>query len=446
MKLLIDALLINISFILAYYFRFEVLAFIGPEPVGPIGQYGGVLIFVTILWLAVFNLIGFYRNERGGGTIDELARIVWGVSVASLLLFGLLFLYRGFWFSRLLILNAWWMAIFLIGFSRIIASYSRIYLLKRGIGVGKVLILGENEIAKLLFNKFLKDKSLGYVPVGYVGPDPKSIKQSIITNQVDELIIASSNLSHQQILDIITECEVLNIKFKIVPGLLELIASRVDVDEVGGIPLITVSEIGLSGIKAAVKRIFDVLLSFFLLILLIPLFLLVAVLVKIDSKGAVFFKQLRVGKNGTKFNCYKFRSMVSGAQKLLSSLEEKSEVEGHIFKIKEDPRVTRIGKFIRKFSIDELPQLFNVLLGEMSLVGPRPPLPHEVEKYSSWHLKRLRITPGITGLWQVSGRSLLPFEDMVRLDIYYIENWSLWLDIKLLFKTIPAVLFGSGAY
>jgi lipopolysaccharide/colanic/teichoic acid biosynthesis glycosyltransferase len=160
----------------------------------------------------------------------------------------------------------------------------------------------------------------------------------------------------------------------------------------------------------------------------------------------VLFGQERVGKDGKVFIAYKFRSMVVEAEKLFDKVKHMSEVEGHVFKMKDDPRVTRVGKWLRKFSLDELPQLINVLLGEMSLVGPRPPIPREVANYSSWHKKRLRITPGITGLWQVSGRSEIPFEEMVRLDIYYIENWSLWMDCKILLMTIPAVLFTKGAY
>jgi lipopolysaccharide/colanic/teichoic acid biosynthesis glycosyltransferase len=153
-----------------------------------------------------------------------------------------------------------------------------------------------------------------------------------------------------------------------------------------------------------------------------------------------------VGRDGKHFKMYKFRSMIVDAESKLKDIEHLSEVEGHIFKMKNDPRVTAVGRLMRKLSLDELPQLFNVLKGQMSLVGPRPPLPSEVAKYSNWHLKRLRTAPGITGLWQVSGRSSLPFEDMVRLDIYYIENWSLWLDIKILLRTIPTVLFTKGAY
>lgn len=446
MKILFDAILINLSFVLAYYFRFNILSFVGDESVKSIDQYGGVLIIVTILWLAVFNLVGFYKETHSYPLIDRLAKVIWGISLASILLFALLFVYRGFWFSRLLIFNSWWIAIVLIGFSRTITTLFRNLLYKRGIGLKRVLILGEDDISNALYNKILKERSLGYFPVGFIDADPLNIKQAIVDKKVDELIIASLNLSHKIILDIITECEVLNIKFKIVPGMLELIASRVDVDEIGGIPLITIAEIGLSGIKALIKRSFDIIVSLVLLILLLPLFFVVAIFIKIDSVGGVLFSQKRVGKNGKLFDCLKFRSMVNDAPKLKEQLMEKSEATGHIFKIKKDPRITRVGNYIRRFSIDELPQLFNVLRGDMSLVGPRPPLPPEVEKYTSWHRKRLRITPGITGPWQVSGRSLLPFEDMVRLDIYYIENWSLWLDLKILARTIPAVLFSTGAY
>src|SRR3989339_154066 len=446
MRLISDAFLINLSFLLAYYLRFKLLVSIGPERAGSPDQYVGVMIFVTILWLAVFNLAGFYRETKIRKLIDELAKVFVGITFASLLLFGLLFLYRGFWFSRLLILNAWWISFFLLSVSRGAFYFFRVFLYRKGIGIKRVLILGEDAIAKALHQKLLKDSSLGYRPVGFVGADPVEIKQSIALNKADELIIASSAVSEQKILDIVTECEVAGIEFKIVPGMLDLIVSRVDVDEVGGIPLITISEIGLTGIKAVIKRTFDVLISFVLLLLLLPLFLIVALLIKFDSKGPVFFTQKRVGKDGKIFNCLKFRSMVENAAEQLSDLQSRSEVEGHIFKIKADPRVTGVGTWIRKFSIDELPQLINVFIGEMSLVGPRPPLPNEVEKYSTWHRKRLRITPGITGLWQVSGRSLLPFEDMVRLDIYYIENWSLWMDIKILGRTIPVVLFTTGAY
>jgi exopolysaccharide biosynthesis polyprenyl glycosylphosphotransferase len=306
------------------------------------------------------------------------------------------------------------------------------------------------------------DKSLGGIPIGFLDDDPEKIgrkfhgipvlsqiskvKEIIKSQHIEEMVFATTHLPYQTILDIITECEVLKVSFKIVPGILEIIASRVNIEEVGGIPLISVSEIGLKGFAAALKRSVDLTASSALLIVLSPLFLLFSMLIRLDSKGPIFFSQERVGKEGKVFRMHKFRSMVEGAEELIPQLEKFSETEGHIFKIKEDPRMTRMGRWMRRLSVDEWPQLVNVLVGEMSLVGPRPPLPREVAKYSPWHRKRLRVAPGITGLWQVSGRSLLPFEDMVRLDIYYIENWSLWLDIKILFRTIPVVLTASGAY
>lgn len=192
------------------------------------------------------------------------------------------------------------------------------------------------------------------------------------------------------------------------------------------------------------KEILDRILSFILIILLSPLFLLIVFLVKISSKGPVLFKQQRVGLNGRRFTLYKFRTMVENAEKLKQTLSDKNEMEGPVFKIKEDPRITKLGKFLRKTSLDELPQLFNVLFGDMSLVGPRPPLPEEVSQYDLWHRRRLCVKPGLTCLWQVNGRNKINFENWMKLDLEYIDNWSLFLDFKILLKTIPAVLSGSG--
>lgn len=194
------------------------------------------------------------------------------------------------------------------------------------------------------------------------------------------------------------------------------------------------------------KRLFDITVTLFGILLVSPLLILVSVLIILDSPGPIFFKQKRIGEKGQAFYMYKFRTMVVNAEELLKELKAKNEAQGNMFKMKNDPRVTRVGRFLRKSSIDELPQLLNVLIGNMSLVGPRPPLPREVEQYSQWDMLRLEGKPGITGLWQVSGRSEIGFDDMVMLDLKYLENRSFWLDIKLLALTIPAVLKGEGAY
>jgi len=461
-KVFLDAVLINISFILAYYFRFKVALFLSPSSIPIFERFINILIFLTILWLAVFKLLGLYEEKKFTALIDELAMLVWGITLSSLILLGMLFLYRELWFSRLVIANAWLIAMLLLGAVRLIAFYLRRIYYISGRGQRNTLILGAGEMGQTLVLKMLQDKGLGYKVIGFLDDDPtkigrsyngaevlgnlQQIKDVIRRENIDEVIIASVHIPAEKSLDIITECERYEVEFKIVPGILELIASRVDADELAGVPLLTVTEIRLKGMNALVKRTADMILSALGIIIISPILLVFAALVKITSSGPVFFIQERVGLDGQNFPMFKFRSMIKDADELIPKLEALSEVEGHLFKMKDDPRITPLGKFMRRYSIDELPQLLNVFFGHMSLVGPRPPLPREVAKYSSWHRKRLRVRPGITGPWQVSGRSHLPFEDMVRLDIYYIENWSLWLDFKIFLRTIPVVFTGSGAY
>jgi exopolysaccharide biosynthesis polyprenyl glycosylphosphotransferase len=195
-----------------------------------------------------------------------------------------------------------------------------------------------------------------------------------------------------------------------------------------------------------IKRCLDLVVAVSSLVLASPLILLLAALIKLDSRGPLFFGQMRVGRNGQVFKMYKFRSMCANAENMLDELTEKNKAKGHMFKIDDDPRVTRVGKWIRRLSLDEIPQLFNVITGEMSLIGPRPPLPHEVKEYEPWQFRRLEAAPGISGLWQVKRGSEISFDEMVNLDIEYIDNWSLWMDIAIIIKTIPAMMRGQGAY
>jgi exopolysaccharide biosynthesis polyprenyl glycosylphosphotransferase len=236
------------------------------------------------------------------------------------------------------------------------------------------------------------------------------------------------------------------VRVKVVPDLYEMTLNRVAVDDINGIPLIGVREVTISGWNFAIKRAIDIILCFIASIILAPIFLLIAIAIKVDSAGPVFFKQVRIGRGGKPFVCYKFRSMREGADRELDKLADLNEATGPLFKIKNDPRLTRMGRFFRRTSLDEFPQIINVLRGEMSLVGPRPPLPREVAQYEDWHKKRLEVAPGMSGLWQVSGRSLLTFDEMVMLDLFYIENWSLTLDLKIMLRTVPSVLLADGAF
>ena len=460
--LVIDAVVINISFVLAYYIRFEWFLGKSAAIIPQLGRFYYVLIFVMFLWLALFKLLGLYDKRDITSTGDEASSIIGATIAGALLLFALLFLYRGFWFSRALLMYAVFICSALMIFSRYVLNGIKRELYKRGVGVRRTLILGAGEIGQGLAFKMISEKEIGYKAVAFLDDDPDKMNKdiqgipvigSIISTKnkirelnINEVILATGKLHQQKVLDIIMECESEGVEFKLVPGILELIASRISTDDIGGIPLLTIKEIRLQGFNALTKRISDVSVSLAALLLISPLMILAAALIKLESRGPVFFSQKRVGKDGKVFNLYKFRSMVQGAEDQFEKVV--AQKGGNIirFKAKDDPRITRIGKIIRKLSIDELPQLINVLIGDMSLVGPRPPVPIEVERYSAWHKKRLRVRPGITGLWQVSGRSELPFEDMIRLDIYYIENWSLWMDFRIVLRTIPTVIFGSGAY
>jgi exopolysaccharide biosynthesis polyprenyl glycosylphosphotransferase len=264
--------------------------------------------------------------------------------------------------------------------------------------------------------------------------------------EIDQVIVALPAASHAAILRIVDHCRQGQVSFKIVPDLYEMSLSRVDVDTVSGIPLIGLKDVSIQGWNALTKRAIDLLVSGLALLVLSPLMGLIALLIRLESKGPVFYPNTRIGKDGEPFTMLKFRSMRQDADQMRTALLERKDGDNRLFKDRKDPRRTRVGTVIRRWSLDELPQFWNVFRGDMSVVGPRPQIPPEVANYEDWHYKRLAVSPGLTGLWQVSGRSELTFDEMVIYDIYYIENWSLGLDFRILLRTIPAVLHGRGAF
>ncbi|MDQ0078471.1 exopolysaccharide biosynthesis polyprenyl glycosylphosphotransferase [Arthrobacter oryzae] len=282
--------------------------------------------------------------------------------------------------------------------------------------------------------------------VGY-RPDARSIVDAITSCGADAVAVSAGVQLHPQTLRHLGwELASRNIGLIMAPALTDIAGPRIHTQQVAGLPLIHVTTPTLEGGQRVAKRLFDVLVSGLLIVLSLPVMALVATLVKVDSPGPVLFRQDRVGIEGKHFSMLKFRSMMVDAEQQLAGLKNRNEGSGLLFKMKNDPRITRVGGVLRKFSLDELPQLFNIFVGSMSLVGPRPPLPSEVAEYEHDVRRRLLVKPGLTGLWQVSGRSNLSWQDSVRLDLYYVENWSLAGDLIILMKTFRAVFHGAGAY
>jgi exopolysaccharide biosynthesis polyprenyl glycosylphosphotransferase len=328
--------------------------------------------------------------------------------------------------------------------------------------VDRILIVGGGEVGRAVIRTVVARPDLGYQIVGLVDDNPDrgqtdigrvkglgdldKLPEIVDSEDVGQVIITLPWMYHRKIMGIVRECERKRVRARIVPDLFQMSLSRVDVDDLGGIPLIGVREPTIGRGQRVLKRAIDVVLAVVFAFLALPVMGGIALAIKLDSSGPAVFRQLRVGKRGTQFWCYKFRSMREGAEDEREQLKVYNERDGAAFKIRNDPRQTRVGHWLRRTSLDELPQLVNVLRGEMSLVGPRPALPEEVAQYEAWQVRRLEVAPGMSGLWQVSGRSNLTFDEQCLLDIYYIENWSPFLDIKILLRTVPIVFTGDGAF
>jgi exopolysaccharide biosynthesis polyprenyl glycosylphosphotransferase len=460
----LDAALIWIASALAWYLRYQVQLFrtVDPAFLNPIEEYYGLFTGLTAIFLFVLAANGGYTARRGSSLVTEIVRLTNAALISIVIVVAITFGFRPFAFSRLLFLYDGFLIVALLGAARGIRRQVEARLRQRGIGVERVLIVGAGEIGRAVMRTMVARPDFGYAVIGFVDDDPvrgktdigrfralgglDGIESILRSEKVDELIITLSWTSHRKIAALVAACERLHVRPRVVPELFQFSLNRVDIDDLGGIPLIGVKENTLPASGQLVKRVMDILVTGVALFFLWPVFLLVAIAIKLDSPGPVLFSQVRVGQDGRLFKVYKFRSMVADAEDNLPHLNGLNEASGPLFKIKDDPRRTRVGRWLRKLSIDEFPQLINVLKGEMSWVGPRPGLPGEVEKYEVWQRQRLEVPQGMTGLPQISGRSDLSFDEVCLLDIYYIENWSLSLDLTILLRTIPQVFFGRGAY
>ncbi|MBX5470007.1 MAG: sugar transferase [Thermoleophilaceae bacterium] len=325
----------------------------------------------------------------------------------------------------------------------------------------RTVIVGSGQVAGQLARKIKTHNEFGLLPIGIVDDDPHHVGTPDLPHlgriddlgkilqlrSVDRVIVAFSRASHEELLKSIRACRDARVSVDVVPRLFEFLDGARALDDIGGLPLLSIDVPNLSTASRAAKRVLDVAISTLALVLLAPVLVVLAIAIKLDSRGPVFFRQIRAGQRGRTFRVFKFRSMYEDADERKRELFAVNDAtDGVMFKIREDPRITRVGKFLRRFSLDELPQLINVLRGEMSLVGPRPLILDESNALEGWHVRRLDLRPGLTGPWQISGRSDVPFDEMVRFDYQYVSGWSLARDIEILLATVPAVLSGRGAY
>ncbi|MCB9140161.1 MAG: undecaprenyl-phosphate glucose phosphotransferase [Caldilineaceae bacterium] len=461
---LTDMALIVAAFGAAYLIRYRLQWFRSVEPSFNVAfeEYGRFLIALLIILPITYYLSDVYPYRRDRSWIEQVYDIATATTLGVMVVIIVSLFFNTSLYSRLIFLYAAFLITLLLGISRLLIQQTLAHLSRYGIGVEKLLLVGAGDVGRMVLRNITARPDYGYQVVGFVDDNPvksgtdigpfkalgpiENFDELVRHHAIDSVVICLPWQSHRMIQRLLRTCDQYDVRALVVPDLFQLTKNQMQVEDLNGIPLISSREVSIQGTNFVVKRAADLLVSGLAAFLLSPLFLAIAVAIRLDSPGPIFFVQKRIGRNGEPFRCYKFRSMIQDADHMRAEMTDLNEATGPLFKVREDPRRTRVGRFLRRYSLDELPQLFNVILGDMSLIGPRPNLPEEVAAYQEWHKKRLSVNPGITGLWQVSGRSELTFDEMVLLDIYYVENWTLFMDIKIFLRSIPAVLRGRGAY
>jgi exopolysaccharide biosynthesis polyprenyl glycosylphosphotransferase len=432
-----------------------------PAVIGPEWLLPPLAFAASLVWLVVFACYRLYEPQTRSiatSSFDEIAHLFHALLAGSLLfLLAAQALRRVTDISVFTPIEAVLFLSTMLVLVPVVRSAVRTWLLPTVIHPRRALIVGAGSAGQTVARKIGAHPEYGLAVIGFVddepydGDAPLLGRTAELTDLVDELeidwvILAFSRAPYERMLDLVRGVRRPDVHVSIVPNFYELFASNATIEDIEGVPVVSLPPMSLSRSVRILKRTFDVVASAAGLIVLSPLLAVTALAIKLDSRGPVFFRQARHGRGGRHFRMIKFRTMVHDAERRRFEIADLNEISGPIFKVKEDPRITRVGGVLRKWSIDELPQLWNVLRGEMSLVGPRPFVVHESEQIEGWASRRLETTPGITGLWQVLGRNDIPFEEMVKLDYVYVTNWSLWWDIKILCQTIPVVLARRGAY
>ena len=457
---LVDTLVTVFSFIAAVYVRAAALKL--HEFGTPIvwSDYWVIAIIIILVWRGLLGYQEAYLGQRFTSLRSEILVVTKTVIFGSLIVLTVAFMIQSKVPRSLIVMFA------VVNWSLLCIEKALLYqfiqnIRRRGKNIKKALLLGTEEIAKAFINSVSSYPDWGIQILGLIGNEGYNIGQEMFgykvvghtadirellhLNPIDELVVAVSVEDLGKMSDVMAICDEEGVPVRIISSFFKDLISKAKADTIHGLPIIKFSSVERNDFEASAKKAMDVSVSAILLVLLLPVFAIIALLIKWDSPGPVFYRWKILGLNKRPLVSYKFRTMVERADDLKGDLLAKNEMNGPAFKMNNDPRITRVGKWLRKLSLDELPQLWSVLKGDLSLVGPRPPLETEVEKYEGWQRRKLSVKPGMTGLWQVSGRNEInDFDDWMRLDMKYIDEWSLWLDVKILFRTVWVVVRGTG--
>ncbi len=459
LTIVFDIFAIETAFLFSYWLRFNT-EFLAALRVGddiPLFiTYFISSLFIIPIWILVLLSQKSYTPHRNITLTNEFFQIIKAITIGMLIIIAAAFFYRGFSYSRFVVVLLWISSIFFVLSGRGIIHLIRKELYRKGKELRNTVIIGNNDTATILFEKLQNNIIQGYKFVGYLAdsetPTDHPLSKSKYLGKIDDAyrtfneygielaFITLGYNEHPKIYNLLRQTEGVNVGFMIVPDILELMTSRYDMRDIGGIPFINIKGIPMTTWGKIVKRVFDIIFSAVVLVVFLPLTLLISILIKLSSRGPIFFTQERVGLDGQSFKVFKFRTMRTDAEKST----------GPVWATKNDPRVTKVGKFLRRTSLDEIPQFINSLLGDMSVVGPRPERPHFVNQFKDVvpkYLDRHLLKTGITGWAQVNGlRGQAPIEERTKYDLYYIENWSVAFDIKIILKTVHAIVFGKDAY
>jgi exopolysaccharide biosynthesis polyprenyl glycosylphosphotransferase len=459
----VDLGTIFFGFWLAYVLRFEAsFSWFYQHEVAPLDFYRRLVFLLTPIWIIVFALFGLYDFKNLFAGMREYARAFNACTLSIMLIVFLTFFDPDFIIARGWVVLTWLLVSFSVGVGRFVLRRIVQQLRISGRFLTMVLIVGANEEGQAIAQQLQTNPKAGVWVVGFADDKPRSEHElpegipvlgsldsiPVLIRQygIQEIIVASTALSREKLLNLFQTFNVDDIPVRMSSGLYEMLTTGVEVLDVGNVPLLSVNKVRLAGADVVLKRISDLMVATIVLLLSLPFMIIIAIAIKLDSVGPVFYLRRVVGVGGKPFNALKFRTMYVDADERLTQDPELRRQFEENFKLKDDPRITRVGRLLRACSLDELPQLFNVLLGQMSLVGPRMITEPERTRYGKWGMNLATVKPGLTGLWQVSGRSDVSYDERVRLDMHYIRNYSIWFDFHLLWQTIPAVLNKRGAY